>query len=198
MKISVSGSLLAFALSTVCGVALAQPVRTVTLVPPVNPVTKKYSEGKSCFNFKLGLLKETLPKGIRKDAEWDLSYGFMSINYEDWFILHYASRSVIQDLGERDWDHPGVVPVLEPLPPFSKDKPREVTIDASADTHAKWARATHNMAKIVQGHMYALHVKNDIDDFYVMLLVDQLEQQKRCAISWRLVPAPAAQDEERN
>jgi hypothetical protein len=74
--------------------------------------------------------------------------------------------------------------------PSPKDKPREITVDASADTHQKWAKATHNMAKILQGHMYALHVKNDIDDSYVMLRVDELKQKKRCTISWRLIPSP--------
>ncbi|HET8891120.1 MAG TPA: hypothetical protein VFQ41_19605 [Candidatus Angelobacter sp.] len=189
MKISVTRTLAAIALGVFCAAALAQPVRTVTLVPPMDPVTKKYDEGKSCFNFKLGLLKETVLRETKRN-DWDLGYGSLSINEEDWFTLHFAARSVIEDLGERDWNHPGTVPVLEPLPPFPKDKPRVITIDSSADTHQKWAKATHNMAKIRLGHMYALHVKNDIDDFYVMLRVDELEQKKRCTISWRLIPSP--------
>ena len=186
MKISGYRILVAVALGKAYSAALAQ---TITLVPPVNPVTKNYDEGKSCFNFKLGLLKETVLKETKKN-EWDLAYGFLSIDGEDWFTLHFASRSVIQDLGERNWDNPGTVPVLEPLPPFPKDKPREITIDASADTHGKWAKATHNMAKIFPGHMYALHVKNDADDFYVLFRVNDLEQNKRCTISWQRVPSP--------
>jgi hypothetical protein len=190
MKISVIGMLI---WSGLAAVAATQSVQTVTLVPPKAPVTNKYNEGKSCFNFKLGMLEEDVLKATKKN-DWDLGYGFLSINEEDWFTLHYASRSVIQDLGERDWDHPGTVPVLEPLPPFSKDKPRKITIDASGDTHQQWARDTHNMARIVPDHMYALHVKNDLDDFYVLFRVDQLAQNKSCTISWRLVPSPAHVD----
>jgi len=170
MKISVSRIFSAFVLSTVYAAAFAQ---TVTLVPPLDPVTKKYDEGKSCFNFKLGLLKETVLKDTKKN-DWDLGYGFLSIGDEDWFILHTATRSVIKDLGERNWENPGPVQVLEPLPPFQKDKPREITIDSSADTHQRWAKATHNMAKIFPGHMYALHVKRDADDFYVLFRVNDL------------------------
>jgi len=193
MKVFASRILAALALAMLSSVALGQAVRTVTLAPPMNPVTKKYNEGKSCFNFKLGQLKEIVLKQTQKN-DWDLGYGFMHINQEDWFTLHFASRSVIEDLGERDWNHPGAVPFLEPLPPIPEDKPRKVTIDVSGGTFEKWTRDTHNMAKVNLGHMYALHIKNDIDDFYVMLRVDELEQQKRCTISWRIVPAPAPEE----
>jgi hypothetical protein len=38
-------------LSTI-GLGASTPM--VTLYPPADPVTKKYDEGKSCFNFKRG------------------------------------------------------------------------------------------------------------------------------------------------
>ena len=186
MKISSSRILVAIALSAAFAAALGQ---TVTLVPPVDPVTRKYDEGRSCFNFKLGVLKETVLKETKKN-DWDLSYGFLSIGGEDWFTLHFAARSVIKDLGELNWDSPGTVPVLEPLPPFPKDKPREITVDSSGDTHKEWAKATPTVAKALLGHLYALHVKNDADDFYVLFRVEELEQGKRCVISWRRVPSP--------
>jgi hypothetical protein len=113
MKISASGVLLAVSLSTVCAAALAQ---TVTLSPPHDPTTKKYDEGKSCFSFKLGALKEVVLKQTKRN-DWDLGYGFLSIGGQDWFRLHFASRSVIKDLGELKWDDPVTVPPLEPLPP---------------------------------------------------------------------------------
>jgi len=165
--------------------------QTITLLPPVDPVSKKYYEGNSCINFKLGLLKGEVLKRTKKN-DWDLAYGFLSISEQDWFTLHCAARSVIQDLGERNWDNPGAVPVLEPLPPFDKGKPRNITIDSSADTHKQWAAATHNMAKIIEGHMYALHVENESEDFYVLLRVNALEQHTRCTISWEIVPTPQA------
>lgn len=191
MKISVSRILTAIILGTIYAATLAQ---TIMLVPPLDPNTKKYNEGKSCFNFKLGLFKEDVLRETKRN-DWDLGYGFLSIGEEDWFTLHFASRSVMQDLGDRNWDNPGKVPVLEPLPPFPKDKPRKVTIDSSADTHKQWAKDTHNVAKILQGHMYALHVKNDADDFYVLLRVNELEQGKHCTISWQRVPSPEQQAE---
>src|SRR5260370_23058625 len=103
--------------------------QTVTLVPPRDPVTGKYDEGKSCFSFKYGLAKE-ITKG-----RWDLGYGFLSISDQDWFTLNPTSNencSVIRDLGKLDWKGPFTVPVLEPLPELPKGKWREITIDSSA------------------------------------------------------------------
>src|SRR5690242_11267489 len=92
-------------------VCLSATTPTVTLYPPVDPITKKYDEGKSLFSFKRGLLKET----TKSTSDWDLAYGFMVVNQEDWFGLHFGSenRSVIKDLGKFNWDEPFPVPVLE-------------------------------------------------------------------------------------
>jgi len=180
----------AVALTIVYASALAQ---IVSLVPPLDPATKKYDEGKSCFNFKLGRLKETVLKETKRN-DYDLCYGFLAIADEDWFTLHFSARSVIKDIGERNWDDPGTIPVLEPLPPFPKDQPRHITIDASGDTHEAWAKTTKIFAKVVVGHMYVLHIKDDDDDFYVLFRVEELEQNKRCAISWRRIPSPEPPD----
>src|SRR5262249_4317432 len=107
MRISASRALLGIAVSTVCAVALAQ---TVTLSPPFDPDRKKYDEGKACFSFKLGLLKEIVLKETKRN-DWDLGYGFLAIDGQDWFTLHFASRSVIKDLGELNWDSQVTVPV---------------------------------------------------------------------------------------
>src|SRR5262249_38258542 len=192
MKISASRVLLAVSLSTVCAAALAQ---TVTLSPPRDPTTQKYDEGKSCFSFKLGALKEIVLKETKRN-DWDLGYGFLSIGGQDWFGLHFLSRSVIKDLGELKWDDPVTVPVLEPLPPLAKDKPRQVTIDSSGDTHKEWAKTTRTFAKVLLGHIYAVHVKNDVDDFYVLFRVEDFEQNKYCTISWRRIPSPTMPSEE--
>ncbi|HEV3041200.1 MAG TPA: hypothetical protein VHA33_25765 [Candidatus Angelobacter sp.] len=171
---------------------LSASTPTVTLYPPVDPVTKKYDEGKSCFSFKRAQLKEI----TKSNFEWDLGYGFLSIADEDWFTLHFknVNRSVIKDLGELDWDKPFPVPMLEPRPPVETGKQPKVTIDSSADTHKAWAAATQDMAKVVLHHMYVLHLKDDADDFYVMFRVEELEQHTRCAISWRRVDAPKPQE----
>src|SRR5215472_3849385 len=95
-------------------VLLSASTPNVTLYPPVDPVTNKYDEGKSCFSFKRGLLKE-----VTRTNDWDLGYGFLSISEEDWFTVHIpaVNRSVVKDLGELNWDQPVTVPVLEPLAP---------------------------------------------------------------------------------
>jgi hypothetical protein len=169
------------------------PSRTVTLRPPLDPVTKKYDEGKACFSFKLGMLKETVLKETKKN-DWDLGYGFVAISGEDWFRLHFAARSVMQDLGELDWDNPGTIPALEPLPPVPDGERRQVTIDASGDTHKEWAKTTRSFAKVILGHMYVLRVKYDASDFYVLFRVEEFEQNKRCTISWRVIPPPEVEE----
>jgi hypothetical protein len=166
--------------------------QTVTLKPPLDPVTKKYNEGHSCYNFKRGEIKEAVLKETRTN-EWDLGYGFMAIGDQDWFTLHASSenRSVIEDLGEIDWDGPVTVPVLTPLPELPKGKQREITVDSSADTHANWAKTIKIFAKVVLWHVYAIHIKNETDDFYVLFRVIDFEQQKQCTITWRRVLPPA-------
>lgn len=163
---------------------------TVTLYPPTDPVTKKYDEGKSCFSFKRGLLKEV----TRSTTDWDLGYGFLSIAEEDWFRLHFApeNRSVIKDLGQFNWDEPITVPVLEPRPPVPKGQQQSITIDSSGDTGKAWAENTRIFAKVVLGHMYLLHIKDESDDFYVMFRVEEFEQSNHCTISWRFVSPPKA------
>ncbi len=172
-------------------IGLLASTPTVTLSPPMDPVTKKYDEGKSCFSFKRGLLKEI----TKSDFEWDLGYGFLSIGEEEWFTLHFGreNRSVIKDIGEFDWDKPITIPVLEPRPVIEKGNEKPVTIDASADTHKSWAAATNNMAKVALHHMYALHLKDANDDFYVLFRVEELEPHKHCTISWRRAETPATQ-----
>ena len=170
-------------LSAFYAVAFTQ---TVTLYSPHDPVTRKYNEGKACFSFKSGLLKEVTK------SDWDLGYGFLRISEQDWFQVNFSggNRSVIKDLGELRWEDAFTVPELEPLPVVEEGKQREITIDSSADTHQHWAHTTNIFAKVVLGHIYALHVKDYTADFYVLFRVDGFEQNKRCTISWRLTPRP--------
>lgn len=169
-------------------ISLLASTPTVTLYPPMDPASKKYDEGKSCFSFKRGLLKEI----TKSDFEWDLGYGFVSINDEDWFTLHFGrdNRSVMKDIGELDWDKPITVPLLEPRRLVENGKENPVTIDASADSHKAWAAATNSMAKVALHHMYALHLKDGTDDFYVLFRVEDLEPHKHCTLSWRRADAP--------
>ena len=65
------------------------------------------------------------------------------------------------------------------------------SFDASADTHGKWAKTTATFAKVQVGHVYAVRVVREGADFYALFRVESHEQNKSCAISWRIVPAPA-------
>jgi hypothetical protein len=43
----------------------------------------------------------------------------------------------------------------------------------------------------IVGHMYVIHVVNDIDDFYVVFRVEEIERGSRCTVSWRFIQDPA-------
>jgi len=47
-------------------------------------------------------------------------------------------------------------------------------------------------AKAVVGHIYAVHVVDGGEDFYVLFRVESLARGDNCKISWKRVPAPAA------
>ena len=172
-----------FALNVFCAEAITQ---RVTLYPPQDAVTATYDEGRACLSFRYGMVKQFTRE------EWDLGYGLLRIDEQDWFRVNssHGSRSVMKDLGELKWDDAISPPRLEPLPELPKGERREIGVDASADTHAQWAKTTQIFAKAELGHMYLVHVKDEMADFYVMFRVEDLEQNNHCTISWRLVPTP--------
>ena len=47
--------------------------------------------------------------------------------------------------------------------------------------------------KAVPGHLYVIHVVDELSDFYALFRVESLEKGDRCTLSWRLIPAPAAE-----
>jgi hypothetical protein len=47
--------------------------------------------------------------------------------------------------------------------------------------------------KAVVGHIYAIHVVNDTNDYYALFRVEALTRGDNCTISWRLAPAPVAE-----
>jgi len=46
--------------------------------------------------------------------------------------------------------------------------------------------------KAVVGHMYVIHVVDEMRDFYALFRVDALERGDRCSFSWRIIKAPEA------
>ena len=123
----------------------------------------------------------------KSTADWDLSYGGLIINDEDWFGLHFGpeTRTVIKDLGEFDWQPPFKIPVLEPRPLVEKDKKWEATV-VTNNLNDPWARSGE-LAKVALGHTYLMHIKDQTADFYVLFRVEDFEQHKYCTITWQLV-----------
>ena len=46
------------------------------------------------------------------------------------------------------------------------------------------------LAKIVSGHLYAIHIVKAQSDFYVLVHVDSLKKGDNCTISWKRIPSP--------
>jgi hypothetical protein len=169
---------------------LTASAQTLTLYPPLDPETKKYDEGKACFSFKYGRTKAATK------TDWQLGYGFLSIGEQDFFTVKTfaGNRTVIKDLGGHKWEDSFALPVLEPLPKLAKGEHYNFTIDASADTHKKWAETASTSAQVISGHIYLVHIKDETADFYAMFRVEEFEPRKLCTISWRLAPTPGPSD----
>lgn len=164
----------------------SQAVQVVTLLSNRTQKNQGNDESRACFSFKRG----ARPAGT--GDQWDLGFGFMAINDEDWFILSQLreSRSVIRDLGELKWTDAYQVPSLKPLPALADGQQRQITVDASADTGRQWAATTTIFAKVIAGHLYALHIKDQESDFYVLFRVEQFERGGSCTFSWKPTPSP--------
>lgn len=161
--------------------------QSFTLYPPRDKHTGKHDESRACFSFKNGMNKQS------NSVDWELGYGFAQISNEDWLTINTGrpdQRSVMKELGKHIWADSFRVQALEPLPVLLEGQKREITIDASAGTHAAWANSTTHFAKAKVGYMYLMHVKDDEADFYVLFRVEQLEQGEQCTISWKRIPNP--------
>ena len=159
--------------------------QTVTLLVPRNPATGSYDERRACLSFTAALTEAT-------ENQCDLRYGFLAINNEDWFGVSAGNekRSVIKDLGKKDWSDSFRIPVLRALPELKKGETRTISVDASADTHKRWAETNGIYAKAIEGHMYLVHIKDEAWDFYALFRVERLTQRNNCVISWSLIQSP--------
>jgi len=161
--------------------------QTITLYPPHDKITGKYDETRACFSFKMGRNK------LQNSTDWDLGYGFASINNEDWLMVGTTGRdkrSVMKEIGNYNWSDSFKIPAIEPLPELKEGERRQITVDSSADTHQKWAETTSQFAKAKAGYMYLVHVKDAQADFYALFRVEEIGQGDHCTISWALIPAP--------
>jgi VWFA-related protein len=174
---------------------------------------------------------------------WDISFGLISNQRNDWFVLRTGDeeRSVIKDLGRLDWHQKFKIPIIEPLPAMGPGEHRMVMINTSGDDSAsksagglpldirgapssrdhglefptgdldlgsepppvrtvwppdskksKQSKSDPVFAKVLQGHMYALHLVDSRSDYYVLIHVDALMPGDSCTFSWRRVTTQAA------
>jgi hypothetical protein len=163
---------------------------SATLYHTVEPGARRIDWSRTFFSFRKGEAG-----GDELGDGQDLAFGNLKINNEDWFQLmnggDQRGRSVMRDLGAHTWAEEIAVPALEPLPELKPGEQRLIKVDASADTHGKWAKSTTMFAKVEVGHVYAVRVVRDGVDLYALFRVEAHEQNESCAITWRIVPAPA-------
>lgn len=161
-------------------------IQKITLYARHDPKDKDY--GKASFSFQHGVRSDA-GKEITKN-DWDIKYGYASINgSSDYFGVTMISndRSRIKDLGRLNWVDIKQVPVLLANPgPYKgirfpmRGEPIEVTSEGQ-------------VTKVVEGHMYVAHIKDDDTDLYVLLRVEELVPNDKCAITWKVVPSPEEQ-----
>jgi hypothetical protein len=160
------------------------PLAIVTLNPPHAEAGGRLEERDSSICFMPSC--QTAGSG-----DWDLGYGFLAIGDEDWFQVSTAkdSRTVMKDLGALEWSGHYQVPVLEPLPELPRGQQRRIEVISGAG-HEAWAATTQIFAKVMVGHIYAVHVKDETRDFYAVFRVEEHRQRDHCTISWTLVDTP--------
>lgn len=92
--------------------------------------------------------------------------------------------------------------VFSRVPPPRNDFPVEPTtlpsptIERAPDSRPKRDGKTKTspvFIKAIVGHVYAIHVVNDTQDYYALFRVEAMTRGDNCTISWRLVPAPVAE-----
>lgn len=199
------------AFSTVAFAISASAQERVTLY---SPLQYKHDHSRAYFDFISG----KIPK---RGLPWDLAYGLLRAGDDfDWFQSAGAgnNRGLIRDLGELKWTDVFTVPVVEPLPKLKPGEQRTITVDTSGADGADGApgadgdgvvraqparnsRPKHDgkakvdpiFAKAIVGHLYAIHVVNEAQDFYALFRVEALTRGDNVTISWRLAPAPVAQ-----
>jgi hypothetical protein len=148
---------------------------------------KETGYGKSAFNFKHGLRSD--------DEEWlpvthnhaDLLYGSLCTNGDsDWFCVSMGGEnpSKIKDLGALEWADIEAVPVLLATPPTTTG------IRGPRDGESWEESSEQRVTKVVAGHMYVAHIKNEDTDLYAMFKVEELSPSDSCFITWKAVPSP--------
>lgn len=148
-----------------------------------DPKDKDY--GKSSFSFQYGV-RSDVGKEITKN-DWDIKFGYTTINESsDYFGVTMLSsdRSRIKNLGKKNWSDLKQVPVL-----LANAGPYK-GIRFPLNGESIEVTSEGQIAKVIEGHMYVAHIKDNDTDLYVLLRVEELVPNDRCTISWKVVPSP--------
>lgn len=126
----------------------------------------------------------------RRPAYYDLTYGNLAINYDaDWFGVG-DPRSMIIDLGAKQWgdfkETPSFFKGKKPRKPLPLSRPMVIDASAGVKEHSPYQQ----FVRVEAGHMYLMRVKRERKTFYVMFRVDSLTRVDNCVLSWKQVPPP--------
>ena len=72
------------------------------------------------------------------------------------------------------------------LPPPSVE-----TAPASRPKRDGKTKTSPLFVKAIVGHVYVIHVVDELRDFYALFRVESLQKGDRCTLSWKLIPTPA-------
>ena len=123
-------------------------------------------------------------------AGFDLTYGNLAVNNDgDWFEVR-DPRSMIIDLGAKQWEDfketPSFFKGKKPRKPLPLSKPK--VVDASADS--KEISPYQQFVHVKAGHMYLMKVVRERKTTYIMFRIDSLTKEDNCVLSWKKVPPP--------
>jgi hypothetical protein len=155
----------------------------VTLFSRITQGSQDY--GRSAFSFY----------GVRSDdRNWrrvagsaHLLYGSISIDHDtDWLEVSMAGddASRVKDLGEMQWADVSDAPLL----PANPRPNRGIRFPGRGESYE--SSSDGRVTRAVAGHMYVVHIKNSVEEFYAMFRVDSLVPSDHCTISWRVMRSP--------
>jgi len=70
-------------------------------------------------------------------------------------------------------------------------QPSKETAPASRPKRDERTKTSSLYVKAIVGHVYVIHVVDELRDFYALFRVESLQQGDRCTLSLKLIPAPA-------
>lgn len=122
---------------------------------------------------------------------FDLTYGNLTLNDDnDWFQVG-DSRSMIRDLGAKQWEDfketPSFFKGKKPKKPLPLKRPMVLDASAGVKEHSPYQQ----FVRVKPGHMYLMRVVQEHKRTYVMFRVETLTTKDNCVLSWKKVPPPS-------